>query len=71
MRREKVRSCDDLQSLSLDDWGFGFIIWIVSCGVSTVVFIIEMLTWFHVKAKWAKKCDTKKIRLNQFLKLIL
>jgi hypothetical protein len=52
--RVKIRSLEELKSLSLDDDGFGFVIWLVACGVSSAVFLVEMLSWPWVKVKWAR-----------------
>jgi hypothetical protein len=46
---------EELESFKLCDWNFGFIIWGIACAISTIVFVIEMLMWPRVKAKWAKK----------------
>jgi hypothetical protein len=39
----------DLKVFDVDDLMFGFIIWLVACGISITVFIIE-LTVFYVKS---------------------
>jgi hypothetical protein len=52
---------DPRRILSLDDLGFGFVIWLVACFVSVLVFVIEIL---NVKLKMMFK---SLIRLLQFL----
>jgi hypothetical protein len=53
--RTNARMLEELESFKLCDWSFGFIIWCIACGISTIVFIMEMLMWPRVKARWAKK----------------
>jgi hypothetical protein len=54
-KRTKARMLEELESFKLCDWSFGFIIWGIACAISTIVFVMEMLMWPRVKAKWAKK----------------
>jgi hypothetical protein len=55
IKRTKARLVPELESFKLCDWNFGFIIWGIACVISTTVFIMEMLMWPRVKARWAKK----------------
>jgi hypothetical protein len=70
IRRMKTRILEDLQSLTLDDWGFGFVLWLVACGISTVAFLIEICAWPRVKARWIKKWENKNEQLEMKLEAI-
>jgi hypothetical protein len=59
IRNVHMRSLDELQSLTLDDWGFGFVLWLVACGISTIAFLIEIRAWPRVKARWIKKWENR------------
>lgn len=43
------------QVFGIYDMDVGFILWLGSCNISFVVWIIEMILWLHVKHKWIKK----------------
>jgi hypothetical protein len=55
VKKTRARMVEELESFKLCDWSFGFIIWGIACGISTIVFIMEMMMWPRVKAKWAEK----------------
>jgi hypothetical protein len=55
IKKTNARILEELESFKLSDWSFGFIIWGIACGISTAVFVIEMIMWSKVKAKWVKK----------------
>ncbi|KAG5673234.1 hypothetical protein PVAND_003298 [Polypedilum vanderplanki] len=50
---------NELKSLKLDDWRFGFDIWLAYLGFSFLVFIIEVLQWPKVKKAWSRKWKIK------------
>jgi hypothetical protein len=70
IRNVHVRSLEELQSLTLDDWGFGFVLWLVACGISTVAFLIEICAWPRVKARWIKKWENKNEQMEMKLEAI-
>ncbi|KAG5673225.1 hypothetical protein PVAND_003289 [Polypedilum vanderplanki] len=45
----------ELKSFILDDWDFGFHLWLICCGISFLVFIIEFSQWPKIKEIWSKK----------------
>lgn len=47
--------------LAFDDLSFGFIIWIVACGVCTCVFLLEIISWLTRK-KQKQKVKVRKIK---------
>lgn len=42
---------DNRRIFSMNDLGFGFQIWLVACGISTTVFVLEVLIFWVPKGK--------------------
>lgn len=50
---------DEPKVLSFYDLQVGFILWLGACGVSFIVWLIEMLLWPQVKNEWTKKSQER------------
>jgi lipopolysaccharide export LptBFGC system permease protein LptF len=52
--------------LTLETLEFGFVIWLIACGIATIEFILELLMWPRVmKQKKAKAEELRKIEQRQ------
>ncbi|KAG5672148.1 hypothetical protein PVAND_002301 [Polypedilum vanderplanki] len=65
VRLLKANNREGRRSLSLSEWNFGFVLWSIFCGISTIVFILEMLQWPRIKRKWKIKYDSKDNKIKK------
>ncbi|KAG5668744.1 hypothetical protein PVAND_016671 [Polypedilum vanderplanki] len=67
-RHHKIES-DELESINLDSLSFGFIIWLATCGISLIVFAIEIGMWQKIINLWTQKWQAEDDNKNKIKKL--
>lgn len=61
--------------LTMNDLGFGFVMWLVACAISTFGFIIEITMWPKIKRLWIEKWEyynkkiIEKINSNKLIEI--
>lgn len=47
---------------NIEDLSFGFVLWLIACGISFIVFVLEMIMWPKVVKSWISKWEAMQKR---------
>lgn len=69
MTKIKMEKVKNAKVLLVNDLSFGFVIWLMSCGISVVIFACEMIKTIRVSQLRMQTYENKEIVRNRYTKI--